>query len=156
MLTTHYFPESTTTLCILVSCALRQDRGAVPDRRGRRETPVQPDDPADDDSDVHHRLVRAAYEYEYRGSAYPTTYFLPQQQRTPSLNMFPVKQLLSSAIGAAIAYSLWKVFRVVWYHPLKSPLRHLRGPTGTSWILGNIGDIINDVRHHDLVYHVFV
>ena len=64
--------------------------------------------------------------------------------------MFPVKQLLFSAIGAAIAYSLWRVLRVVWYHPFKSPLRHLRGPTGTSWVLGNIGDIINDVRY--LVY----
>ena len=43
MFTTHYFPESTATMYILVSCALRQDCGAVPiDRRGRRETSVQP------------------------------------------------------------------------------------------------------------------
>ena len=60
---------------ILVSCALRQDCGAVPiDRRGRRETSVQPCDPTYNDSDVHHWLAKAAYKYDYWGSAYHATY----------------------------------------------------------------------------------
>ena len=61
--------------------------------------------------------------------------------------MFLVGKLLLSAIASVTAFSLWNVLRLVWYHRYKSPLRHLRGPKGTSLILGNLGEITNDVRH---------
>ncbi|KAF8556684.1 cytochrome P450 [Imleria badia] len=58
--------------------------------------------------------------------------------------MFPFGMLSLSAIAVATAFSLWKFLRLVWYHPYRSPLRHLRGPKGTSLILGNLGDLTND------------
>ena len=58
-----------------------------------------------------------------------------------------VGKLLLSAIASVTAFSLWKLVRLVWYHLYKSPLRHLRGPKGASLILGNLGEILNDVRH---------
>ena len=61
--------------------------------------------------------------------------------------MFLVGKLLLSATVSVIVFSLWKLLRLVWYHPSRSPLRHLRGPKGASLILGNLGEIMNDVRH---------
>ncbi|KAG6373635.1 cytochrome P450 [Boletus reticuloceps] len=58
--------------------------------------------------------------------------------------MFPVRKLLFSAFASAIVYSLWKVLRLVCYRPYRSSLRYLRGPKRTSWILGNLGEFLND------------
>ncbi|KAF8452196.1 cytochrome P450 [Boletus edulis BED1] len=62
----------------------------------------------------------------------------------PSASMFPVRKLLFSAFASATVYSLWKVLRLVCYRPYRSSLRYLRGPKRTSWILGNLGEFLND------------
>ncbi|KAF9235966.1 cytochrome P450 [Melanogaster broomeanus] len=53
--------------------------------------------------------------------------------------MTPVGLLLS-VFASTAAFALWKLIYVV-HHELTSPLRHLRGPKGTSFIYGNLLDI---------------
>ena len=66
--------------------------------------------------------------------------------------MIPIEKLLLAALASLVAFGLWTLFQFV-YRELTSPIRHLRGPKGTSWIYGNMGDIFNAVshgpRHHD-------
>ncbi|KAF9235965.1 cytochrome P450 [Melanogaster broomeanus] len=52
----------------------------------------------------------------------------------------PVGLLLSVFASTAAAFALWKLICIV-HHELRSPLRHLRGPKGTSFIYGSILDI---------------
>ncbi|KAG8215922.1 cytochrome P450 [Butyriboletus roseoflavus] len=61
--------------------------------------------------------------------------------------MFPIAELLLFAVSSAIAFLLWKALQLVW-PGYNSPLRHLRGPKGTSLILGNLGEIVNNVCHY--------
>ncbi|KAF8131022.1 cytochrome P450 [Boletus edulis] len=51
-----------------------------------------------------------------------------------------VGKLVFSAFVSVNAFGLWKLFQFV-YRQLTSPIRHLRGPKGTSWIYGNMLDI---------------
>ena len=60
--------------------------------------------------------------------------------------MIPVGKLLLAAVASAIVFGLCKFFQFV-YQQLSSPIRHLRGPKGTSWIYGNLQDILNAVGH---------
>ena len=64
----------------------------------------------------------------------------------------PVGKLLLAAFASVTVFGLWKIFRFV-YSQFTSPIRHLRGPGATSWIYGNLRDILNAVchgaRHHD-------
>ena len=64
--------------------------------------------------------------------------------------MIPVGKLLLATFASVIAFGLCKLFQFV-YQQLSSPIRHLRGPKGTSWIYGNLRDIWNAVGHgyHD-------
>ncbi|KAF9239085.1 cytochrome P450 [Melanogaster broomeanus] len=67
--------------------------------------------------------------------------------------MIPVGKLLLSVFASVAAFGLWKLFRLV-YHEVTSPLRHLPGPKGTSWIYGNLRDIFtaeNSVLHEQWV-----
>jgi hypothetical protein len=50
--------------------------------------------------------------------------------------MISVGELVLSALASAAACGLWTFF----YH-LRTPLRHLPGPKGTSLIYGNLLDI---------------
>ncbi|KAF8131040.1 cytochrome P450 [Boletus edulis] len=59
--------------------------------------------------------------------------------------MNAVVKLLCAALASGTAFGLWTVFQFV-YHQLTSPIRHLRGPKGTSWIYGNMRDIWNASR----------
>ncbi|KAF9235963.1 hypothetical protein BU15DRAFT_64411 [Melanogaster broomeanus] len=61
--------------------------------------------------------------------------------------MTPVGLLLS-AFASTAAFALWKLICVV-HHELTSPLRHLRGPKGTSFIYGSILDIFMAFVHED-------
>ncbi|KAF9234847.1 cytochrome P450 [Melanogaster broomeanus] len=54
--------------------------------------------------------------------------------------MIPIGKLLLSAFVSVAAFGLWKLIRLV-YHEVTSPLRHLPGPKGTSWIYGHLCDI---------------
>ncbi|KAN0097938.1 Cytochrome P450 [Tylopilus felleus] len=56
--------------------------------------------------------------------------------------MIPIEKLLLAALASVVAFGLWTLFQFV-YRELTSPIRHLRGPKGTSWIYGNLGDIFN-------------
>ncbi|KAG6374890.1 cytochrome P450 [Boletus reticuloceps] len=56
--------------------------------------------------------------------------------------MNPVGKLLCAALASVTAFGLWTLFQFV-YHQFTSPIRHLRGPKGTSWIYGNMRDIWN-------------
>ncbi|KAG9318254.1 cytochrome P450 [Chiua virens] len=61
--------------------------------------------------------------------------------------------LLAALASGSAAIGLWKLFQFV-YHQLTSPIRHLRGPKGTSWIYGNMRDIWNaenSVLHEEWV-----
>ncbi|KAG8215242.1 hypothetical protein J3R82DRAFT_8791 [Butyriboletus roseoflavus] len=58
--------------------------------------------------------------------------------------MIPVGKLLLAAFTSVTAYGLWKFFQFV-YHVSTSPIRHLPGPKGTSWIYGNLREIFNAV-----------
>lgn len=58
--------------------------------------------------------------------------------------MISFGKLLLTAFASAIVFGVWKLFRFV-YHQCTSPIRHLRGPKGTSWIYGNLRDIWNAV-----------
>ena len=60
--------------------------------------------------------------------------------------MIPVAKLLIAAFASVAAVALWKFSQFV-YHQFTSPIRHLRGPNGTSWLYGNMRDIWNSVRH---------
>jgi hypothetical protein len=60
--------------------------------------------------------------------------------------MNPVEKLLLAAFASVTVLGLWNIFRFV-YHQFTSPIRHLRGPKGTSWIYGNLQDILNAVCH---------
>ncbi|KAF8451154.1 cytochrome P450 [Boletus edulis BED1] len=51
-----------------------------------------------------------------------------------------VGKLVFSAFVSVNAFGVWKLFRFL-YRQLTSPIRHLRGPKGTSWIYGNMLDI---------------
>ncbi|KAG6375161.1 cytochrome P450 [Boletus reticuloceps] len=51
-----------------------------------------------------------------------------------------VGKLVFSAFASVNAFGLWKLFQFV-YRQLTSPIRHLRGPKGTSWIHGSMLDI---------------
>ncbi|KAF8436842.1 cytochrome P450 [Boletus edulis BED1] len=67
--------------------------------------------------------------------------------------MNAVVKLLCAALASGTAFGLWTVFQFV-YHQLTSPIRHLRGPKGTSWIYGNMRDIWNaenSVLHEEWV-----
>lgn len=58
--------------------------------------------------------------------------------------IIPIGKLLLAAFASVTTFGLWKVFQFV-YHQFTSPIRNLRGPKGTSWIYGNLGDIFNAV-----------
>ena len=60
--------------------------------------------------------------------------------------MIPIGNLLLAALASVVAFGLWTLFQFV-YRVFTSPLRHLRGPKGTSWIFGNMGDIFHAVSH---------
>ena len=62
-------------------------------------------------------------------------------------NMIPVGKLFLAAFTSVTVFGLWKIFRFVVYHQFTSPIRHLRGPGGTSWIYGSLRDILNPVCH---------
>ncbi|KAF8127233.1 cytochrome P450 [Boletus edulis] len=67
--------------------------------------------------------------------------------------MNAVVKLLCAVLASGTAFGLWTVFQFV-YHQLTSPIRHLRGPKGTSWIYGNMRDIWNaenSVLHEEWV-----
>ncbi|KAF8131021.1 cytochrome P450 [Boletus edulis] len=51
-----------------------------------------------------------------------------------------VGKLVFSTFVSVNAFGLWKLFLFL-YRQLTSPMRHLRGPKGTSWIYGNMLDI---------------
>lgn len=51
-------------------------------------------------------------------------------------------KLVFSASSALVAFGCWKLGERVW-HNLRSPLRALPGPKGTSWLYGNLKDIFN-------------
>lgn len=62
-------------------------------------------------------------------------------------------KLVLSASSALVAFGCWKLGERVW-HNLKSPLRVLQGPKGTSWLYGNLKDIFkaeNSVLHEQWV-----
>ncbi|KAG2339110.1 cytochrome P450 [Suillus weaverae] len=50
--------------------------------------------------------------------------------------------LVLSASSGLVAFGCWKLGERVW-HNLRSPLRALPGPKGTSWLYGNLKDIFN-------------
>ncbi|KAG1767613.1 cytochrome P450 [Suillus placidus] len=50
--------------------------------------------------------------------------------------------LVLSASSGLVAFGCWKLGQRVW-HNLRSPLRALPGPKGTSWLYGNLKDIFN-------------
>ncbi|KAN0097939.1 Cytochrome P450 [Tylopilus felleus] len=56
--------------------------------------------------------------------------------------MIHIGNLLLAALASLVAFGLWTLFQFV-YRELTSPIRHLRGPKGTSWIYGSMGDIFN-------------
>ena len=61
------------------------------------------------------------------------------------MSTLPVGKLfLRSVIVSATAFSLWKLLRLALYDPYRSPLRRLRGPKGTSLILGNLNEVTKD------------
>ncbi|KAF8554640.1 cytochrome P450 [Imleria badia] len=67
--------------------------------------------------------------------------------------MIPLEKLLLPAFASVTAFGLWKFFQFV-YHQFTSPIRHLRGPKGTSWLYGNMRDIWNaedSVLHEEWV-----
>ncbi|KAG2131029.1 cytochrome P450 [Suillus clintonianus] len=51
-------------------------------------------------------------------------------------------KLVLSASSVLVAFGCWKLGERVWRN-LRSPLRALPGPKGTSWIYGNLKDIFN-------------
>lgn len=58
-----------------------------------------------------------------------------------------------SASSVLVAFGCWKLGKRVW-HNLRSPLRALPGPKGTSWLYGNLKDIFiaeNSVLHEQWV-----
>ena len=59
------------------------------------------------------------------------------------------KPLLPAGAKSVVLFGLWRLFQFV-YQQFTSPIRHLRGPKGTSWIYGNLRDIWNAVRHISL------
>lgn len=59
--------------------------------------------------------------------------------------MIPVGKLLLAAFASVTTFGLWRFFQFV-YRLSTSPLCHLRGPKGTSWIYGNLRDIYFAVR----------
>ena len=60
--------------------------------------------------------------------------------------MIPVGKPLLAAFACVIAFGLSRFFLFV-YQQFASPIRHLRGPKGTSWIHGNLRDIWHAVCH---------
>ncbi|KAF9236876.1 cytochrome P450 [Melanogaster broomeanus] len=72
---------------------------------------------------------------------------------TTTTIMIPFGKVLLFAITSVTAFGLWKLLRLV-YREVTSPLRHLPGPKGTSWIYGNLGEIFeadNSVLHEQWV-----
>ncbi|KAG1908913.1 cytochrome P450 [Suillus fuscotomentosus] len=64
-----------------------------------------------------------------------------------------LSKLVLSASSALVAFGCWKLGERVW-HNLRSPLRILQGPKGTSWLYGNLKDIFkaeNSVLHEQWV-----
>ncbi|KAG2159211.1 cytochrome P450 [Suillus bovinus] len=62
-------------------------------------------------------------------------------------------KLVLSTSSALVAFGCWKLGERVW-HTLRSPLRTLPGPRGTSWLFGNLKDIFsaeNSVLHEQWV-----
>lgn len=53
-----------------------------------------------------------------------------------------VWKLILSASSVLVAFGCWKLGELLW-HNLRSPLRALPGPKGTSWLYGNLKDIFN-------------
>lgn len=51
-------------------------------------------------------------------------------------------RLVLSASSVLVAFGCWQLGKRVW-HNLRSPLRALPGPKGTSWLYGNLKDIFN-------------
>ncbi|KAG2353762.1 cytochrome P450 [Suillus spraguei] len=51
-------------------------------------------------------------------------------------------KLVLSASSVLVAFGCWKLGEQLW-HNLRSPLRALPGPKGTSWLYGNLKDIFN-------------
>ncbi|KAN0094981.1 Cytochrome P450 [Tylopilus felleus] len=67
--------------------------------------------------------------------------------------MISVGKLLLAVLASVTAFGLWKLSQFV-YHQLTSPIRHLHGPKGTSWIYGNLQEIFvaeNSVLHEEWV-----
>lgn len=62
--------------------------------------------------------------------------------------MFQIAKLLFAISSVTTAFALWKALRLVWHHSYNSPLRHLRGPKGTSLMVGNLGEITNNVCNY--------
>jgi hypothetical protein len=48
--------------------------------------------------------------------------------------------LLLSVFASTIAFGLWKLVCIV-YRQLRSPIRHLPGPKGTSFIYGSVSEV---------------
>ena len=53
--------------------------------------------------------------------------------------MIPIRELVLAVVVSVVATGLWTVVQFA-YRQLTSPLRHLRGPKGTSYIFGNLRD----------------
>ena len=53
--------------------------------------------------------------------------------------MIPIGKLVLAAVVSVTAVGLWTIVQFV-YRQFTSPLRHLRGPKGTSCIFGNLRD----------------
>jgi hypothetical protein len=49
-------------------------------------------------------------------------------------------KLVLSASSVLVAFGCWQLGKQVWNN-LRSPLRALPGPKGTSWLYGNLKDI---------------
>jgi hypothetical protein len=64
--------------------------------------------------------------------------------------MIPLGKPLLAAFASVIALGLWRLFQFM-YQRFTSPIRHLRGPKGTSWTYGNLRDIWNAVCHFLMV-----
>ncbi|EGO00976.1 hypothetical protein SERLA73DRAFT_178985 [Serpula lacrymans var. lacrymans S7.3] len=62
-------------------------------------------------------------------------------------------KLALSATATLLCFGLWKLVEAV-IQQLRSPLRNLRGPKGTSWLYGNLKDIFkseNSVLHEQWI-----